>query len=136
MGDGADGHRLSRGLFVRRYRVAQEFHLGACAHIRDLDGPGFTGHQGRRMQRHFEIGVVVPLIALKAAACSSLAAITIWHGTVSYPTIAADVVRCWPSMIANFPPATGETTTGAKHDQENSRAMRSTFWRPLPMIGR
>jgi hypothetical protein len=38
-----------------------------------------------------EIGVVVPLIALKAAACSSRAAITIWQGTLSIPRIAADV---------------------------------------------
>ena len=83
-----------------------------------------------------EIGVTVPLIALKAAACSSWTAITIWQGTLSKPSTAAAVVRCWPSMIANFPPSTGDTTTGEKQDQENDRAIRFTFKRPLPVMGR
>jgi hypothetical protein len=33
-------------------------------------------------------------------------------------------------------PSTGETTTGAKHDQEKLRAIWSTFFLPFPIIGR
>jgi hypothetical protein len=68
--------------------------------------------------------VTKPFTAAKLAACSATVICTIWQGTSAKPQIAAAWVRCWPSMMAYFPPSTGATNTGEKRDHLNRSAMR------------